>query len=774
MNMKKDDNNHNQGGKVAGGTGFTPLVRTVSVVLVVVLTLVTIIAAKSCQVVVEPTQGQAPSGYDRYAAVVDVKEFARALTDQIAALGDDPATGNRSAGSPAEEEAAKLIEQTMKDIGLQNVTVDEADCDGWVYQGASLAFFDLDDTVRDVTLGGYQTSIHAKNEEIPLVWLGKGTAEDFADKDVKGKLVLIEIDQQNDWRVNYPAYQAKLKGARAILAMSHMQEDIGARLVSQDIRGPADAPVLSISMTDSQALQKVIEAKGIEKDGLKEINVRFTADSQVSAESKTRNVWGEIPGKTDETILFTAHYDGYYHSYYDDASGVGLILSMAKAFIDSGYQPDKTLRFLTHGAEEWGRTDTEADWATGAYEQITNVRPEWAETIFALFNIDSGYPLQNMRSFQVSVPVEFQQFLNRSIASFGDRSTVSISYDGGLPSSEREDFVYNAAGIPTIANTGGEGDELYHRSMHHSSMDTFHDGGYSLKGAVTIDWFYGYTAMLLDELALRPMNFSARFHALLDSYTPMITQNGLVDAHLQNNVDRTKEIADSLDQMITTYNDDYREALQKEDTAQAEEMRKNALEINRRLYRTYKLIQDEFLRLDWNMTYEFGNQSLQRYIAAIDGAILALKEGMVDEGIQNLMEIQFASKAIAFDKKTCDYFIERMSTGLKGTWAEGRVTEGVCYVDDVMRILSIKSRLLNAKENAEAGDVPETEEGEAAATDADSDIDPLDYSEEVDKLDQLRGQQVEALLEIYARQSEGLSKVMDSMNAVLDMTADLR
>ncbi len=45
-------------------------------------------------------------------------EFSEQVMDKISSLGDNPDVGNRSAGSPAEKEAADFIYSTMKEIGL--------------------------------------------------------------------------------------------------------------------------------------------------------------------------------------------------------------------------------------------------------------------------------------------------------------------------------------------------------------------------------------------------------------------------------------------------------------------------------------------------------------------------------------------------------------------------------------------------------------------------------------------------------------------------------
>jgi hypothetical protein len=690
-----------------------------------------------------PVRGEAPAGYDVYAEAVDVA-FCEALATQLSELGDDPATGNRSAGSPAEREAAKLIEQTMKDIGLKNVTTDAASSDGWIYRGASLDFIDGSGESQHVTLGGYAVNIYADKERIPVVYLGRGTAADYENVDVAGKLALIEIDQENEWWINYPAYQAKLKKARAVLAVSLMEKTMGDRIGSQDICGPANAPALAIGMDDANAIRKAIERNGYEAGGVRQIDVQFTADSRVTEDAGTFNVWGEIPGESDETILFIAHYDGYYHSFYDDASGVGLILGMAKAFVESGYAPQKTLRFVLHGAEEWGRTDTEADWGVGAYEQIVRIHPEWAQSAFALINIDGGYPLASMERFGVSFPREFGRFVRDSIASFGDRSDIRIAADGGLPSPYREDFIYNAEGIPTIASEGGEGDEEYFAGMYHSNKDSLEVGGYSKEGASAIERYYGYTAMMLDELPLRPLEFAAGFEALKESYGAGNPATESVNPHLLANVDRAIAAARTLDAMIGSYNAEYRSARLNGDTAGTSAMMAGAPELNKKIFKAYRLIQDELLRLDWQAEPQFPNERFQNNIALLEAALLSLEEGDAGTAVHDhLSAIDFVRYATAFDKETCDYFIERMYTKLTGTWAEDRMVGKACYADDAVRSLLSKTASGNA-----------------------------DYTDEIAVLEALRAEQETALKEIYAEQSIALVRLMDAMNEPVDLHAE--
>ncbi|MDR2487821.1 MAG: M28 family peptidase, partial [Clostridiales Family XIII bacterium] len=521
----------------------------VAVVLVVVVALSGTRQSTSRDLSTKPERSQAPAGYDAFEAASDAT-FAKAIADQVSALGNDPETGGRTAGSPAEREAAQLLEQTMKDIGLQNVTVDEVSADSWVFKGASLSFIGADGETQHATLGGYQTDLVVNGRSFPVMDLGRGTAADYKGKDVRDKLVLIDVDMENDWWINYPAMQAKQMGAKAVLAVGVMAAPGRDRLVSQDICGPADAPVLSISEGDAARIREALRANGRGKGKARQINATLYADSRVGEGDTTQNVWGEIPGNTDDVILFTAHYDGYYHAFFDDAIGVGLILDMAKSFVESGYVPEKTLRFIVHGAEEWGKADSEADWAIGAWRQVSEARPDWPGKIFALVNLDSAYPLAPMQSFSLSVPYELRNFAGQAVSAFGDRSALRIDADGELPSPYREDFSYNALGVPTFASEGGEGDEEYFASMYHSSMDTSEVGGFSEDAAKGIMRFFGFTTFLLDRTPVRPLTFSPRIEALQATVDAAEEAGLRVDPHLSANIERAGIAATAIDGIV--------------------------------------------------------------------------------------------------------------------------------------------------------------------------------------------------------------------------------
>jgi aminopeptidase YwaD len=93
-------------------------------------------------------------------------------------------------------------------------------------------------------------------------------------------------------------------------------------------------------------------------------SVEFCIKNKFFADYKTRNVIGLIRGKTrpDSLIVFTAHYDhlgmmgnkAYFPGANDNASGVSMLLSLARYYSDPAHRPDFTMVFIALSAEELG------------------------------------------------------------------------------------------------------------------------------------------------------------------------------------------------------------------------------------------------------------------------------------------------------------------------------------------------------------------------------------------------------------------------------------
>lgn len=665
-----------------------------------------------------------PEDFQAFLNALDV-DFSSEVDKTVSEQGDDPALGFRSAGSPAEKATADYIEKTMKEIGLQNVTVDQTDLDGWTFKGADLTFTDSDGKEKKVTLGGYQTTIQAKNEKIPVVYLEKGTAADYEGVNVKDKLVLIDIDQNEEWWINSPAYQAHVKGAKAVLANSAMPVEMGDRIGTQDMCGPADAPALGISQDDTDAIKDAIKASG-----KKEIQVTFNADSKVTPDSHSQNVWGEIPGKTDEVIYMMAHMDGYFHSYFDDASGVGLMMGTAKAMIDSGYKPEKTIRFICHGAEEWGRENSQADWAIGSYEQIRSIHPEWAENAFAIVNIDGAYCVEKETTFGIAVCEELYNYIAPIAQPMIKASPYKYRYMIP-PSTYKEDFNYVQLGVPSVSTAKGE-ETIFYDTGYHTSADSREVMGFDDDAWLWMHTLYARFVYEFDDTPVRPMDFSTRFEALKDSYDESVVK----DEELREKIDAAIEAAKPVTEKINKLNAGYSKAVSEEDTQTADSIKKKAAALNKELHRTYLQVQKALLHLDQEMSIIFPHENRQSNILGLRAAIRSLETGNGQEAYEeHLSGVGNGWYAMFFDKEALDFAAKSFGPGLKNTWAEGLVDVDDCDVQDVVRSLMKKTEKKNT-----------------------------DYKNEIKTLKKLVNQQEKHLDKVISEEKSGLDKLVNTLN----------
>ena len=593
-------------------------------------------------------------GAAAYAGTNDVLQpdvtFAMRLTQTIADLGDNPDVGNRSAGSAAERAAAQVIFDTMNEIGLKNVTMDEFTCDTWSFNRGRVYYTDESGAQQYLPLGGFATNLTADMQPVRIVYAGRGTADDYEGLDVEGKAVLIDINQADDWWIEIPTYEAHLRGALCVIVCNtegyatYDEYTIG----SQDICGPADAPAFSVSQNSAAILRELIERDGGETE------IILDAESIVDFDGRSQNVWGEIPGRTDEVIYFIAHYDGYYHFYFDDACGVGSILAIAKAMAESGIQPDKTIRFGAHGAEEWGKSDTEYDWATGAFKQITQVRPEWAENAFAVLNIDGMYPVAGHTDFSVAASWELADFAEEIALPLYEGSAYGIEVNAPA-TCWTEDFSYGMAGVPAIVASHAEPEEIYHGPAYHSSMDNVTLGVDEDAWQLTLNLFSRY-ALELDALACRPMNFAARFEAIAE-----LNDEADVSAAL--------EAARAADERIAALNADYAA------TGDAA-LREEGLALDRALQSVYRRIMEATTAFDWEDNVVFPFEVAQANTEALHAAIDCLKNGDAATALDEyLWSVDYNWYAYDFSQETYEYMLDKMYVKSEGTWGEGMLRD---------------------------------------------------------------------------------------------------
>lgn len=608
----------------------------------------------------------------QYIASLDI-EASYNLAKQMEAYRTNPVLGYRPAGSKAEFETGEMLKSYMEDLGLSNVRKDEIKVDGWEFEKAVLAYADAAGERQEVQLGAYQTDFVTKGAEtFQVVYVGKGGEKDYADKDVTGKIVLAEINQRDEWWINFPVYQAHEKGAKALIAVQiggYGQVDEKA-LNAQDIAGPPEAAAFSMSFEDSEKLKACLDEKG-------EITVTLDASSRVMRDVSTYNILGEIPGRrSDRMILLSAHYDSYFSGFQDDNTAVAMMLGIARAFIKMGYQPENTWVFCAMAAEEWGIADSKYDWSTGAYAEVFNVHPEWAGKVIGDFNFELP-ALSNGNLDGIRCTYEYKDFFEDTLKTL---PALSPAYPEGVLVSApietwSDDFSVAISGIPSMVNEFSAGSFM--TTHYHSQYDS--DAYYNEAAYRFHHELYGLLLMHLDRQSVAPLNFAEVFEQASASLDVLMCQkSGSRVTALLNLLGQTEEVAEEVYDRIYDINE---AGVDSEQCREAENI----------LLKVFKMAQDKYVRLTWEDAVVFPQEAAQNNLRYLKKAIHALKRKIPDAeaAFEALYEIDNNAYAFQFSKQVyerfTDYVLDQNSDRLQ--WGRGRIVHHENLYDLVAQLM---------------------------------------------------------------------------------------
>ena len=609
---------------------------------------------------------------DEYLSSVDVN-YAYEFTKSLEEFKTNEKLGYRTAGSVAELKTGEKIGQEMEKIGLTEVTKDEFSLDTWTFEKADLTFTDENGKEHLAVLGGYQVNFNTNGmKEYDIVYGGKATAEDLEGLDIEGKLVLIDINQREEWWINYPAYQAHVKGAAGVIAVQEAGygEASPDALNAQDICGPDDAPAFSMSQTDGNNLKKALEASETGS-----IKVKFDAKSTVEMDGKSYNYYGKIVGKDPESyIILSAHYDSYFTGFQDDNAAIGLMMGVAKGLVDSGYQPEKTIIFNALAAEEWGVSNSRYDWSTGAYNQIFKIHPEWVGKAFANMNFELP-AYEHTTQDEIRATYELDNYLTEFSK---DVPTVEGVYKDGISvvsplRTWSDDFSFNIAGVPALRNDFQ--DSNYMRTHYHSQFDT--EEQYNEDAFKFHLNLYGLLTMHYDKTAVVPLDFTTRLNAMKETLDENIFEQAEVSSDkLIEEIDHVLKVAKDVNKKVAKINEDYLNALSKDDHATAKKLYNQSRQLNSDLLSAFKHTEDSFTRLTWEDAVIFPFEHPQNNINNLTLSIEALKDGDIatplDEYLWNIDNNWYAYD---FDQEVFDYFTAYVldAPDDKLMWGEGRI-----------------------------------------------------------------------------------------------------
>ena len=682
---------------------------------------------------------------------LDVK-YSYELAKRMEQFKSHPILGYRPAGSKAEFATGEMLKTEMEALGLSDVTKDAVTVDGWEFHKATLRYENAAGEPVSVELGAYQTTfVTDGSREFSLMYLGKGTEKDYLDKDVTGKLVLVEINQRDEWWINYPVYQAHLKGAAALIAVQSggYGEIDDEALNAQDIAGPENAPAFSISRKDAAALMKQLQGK-------EEIPVTFEADSRVTRNCTTYNIVGRIPGRhPDRMVLLSAHYDSYFDGFQDDNTAIALLFGIAKAFLESGYRPNNTIVICAMASEEWGVADSNFDWSTGAYEQIFTAHPEWVGRVIADLNFELPALAHGTRA-RIRSCYEYVSFLEEYLA---DLPNLTMAYPEETAVTSpietwSDDFSMAIAGVPSMVNdfTGGSFMETHYHSQFDND-DFYDEQVYRLHHEL-----FALLILALDETAVVPLQFSPvvqRIRKGLEQCreicyrADVAGQLGEKKRALLEKIEELETLSDRAlkkcreeYEQITEYNREYRQLLRDGRAAEAEKIFIQLRDIEKKLLARFKQEQDAFVRIDWYGNVLYPHEICSANLKLLGGAVRNLKEQRLSSALRKLYQVDNNAYAFMFDEEVyrhfTDYVFHQPKERLK--WGYGRLLEHENLYGTVKRLLHKEQQSENMQENG----TTET-----------------DYREEIVDLEQACSKLVDGLMKILEQMQTAVSYIFE-------------
>jgi uncharacterized protein len=492
---------------------------------------------------------------------------AEAALAQIEVLTGPPYLG-RYAGSPEGRAAGEYIAAQFADYGLQ-----PAGDDGTYFQSFPIEYVTLaqepvlvvENTKQGTT---HKYVLHQDYSPIARGYAGSGTADgqviwadDCAQDDLAALEVVDKIVLCRATSFNTASRNAVENGAAGLLLLGDAERrPADFRVPFFDPWIPKPIPVLQVF---PEVVEDLLRGSGRSVTDLSLVYSPFALPARVRMQVQTtgpeacpesgcrgRNVLGVLPGRdpdyADQVIVIGAHYDHLgqapdgtvWPGANDNASGVAVVLEIARSWQEQGYVPQHTVLFAAWDAEEIG--------LVGSSHYVAHPRYPLEHTV-AMIQLDmSG---AGSDTLYVDGPGELAERLRAAANELG--LEVEISDDGasdhvpfrraGIPASvpawagdygdapelhrpqdtldvidvEKLEAIGRIVGITTLGITEGEPDiaDLLARrasALQAGDLDAFTSTSHPQQAATDRSWFDGAQALAPESVEMNASNVRVR------------------------------------------------------------------------------------------------------------------------------------------------------------------------------------------------------------------------------------------------------------------------
>src|SRR5262245_2686799 len=181
----------------------------------------------------------------------------------------------------------------------------------------------------------------------PVVFVGRGTDADLAGRDVAGKIAVVHVRPEPSLFGSAEQGVAQKLASKGAVGVINAIEGPGNAFYFDTRFACGKAPCFMTGGRDGWFLEQVI-GKAANAGVLDRLKIRMTLASEERSGLTSANGIATIPGQSAKRIIVNAHADGYFQGGDDNASGLAVLIGLARYFAKQR-QPKHTLMFVTSG-----------------------------------------------------------------------------------------------------------------------------------------------------------------------------------------------------------------------------------------------------------------------------------------------------------------------------------------------------------------------------------------------------------------------------------------
>lgn len=322
-------------------------------------------------------------------------QVLEALDDIAPMMADFAAicdAGGRFAGTASEKAAVALLRTRIEALFGRPPAVIPCAYDGWCRKAHRLERLAPSPQPLDCISLVWSPATAPPGLEAEVVDLGRGAPDEIRARgdELRGRIALVRHEYmftENTMHRRYKYEAAREVGAAGFLIASHLR-GVGLVTGSSGRNRAEDIPAAAISAEAAEALAPTPEGYP---------RVRLTIDTAADGDT-AESLLLELPGRSDEWVVLSAHIDGHplAESAMDNATGLAVALHVACTVAPHVALARRGLRLMLFNVEEWGLWGS-SEYVDGLSEAerdriVLNVNLDSVAGDPHLTAITSGYP----------------------------------------------------------------------------------------------------------------------------------------------------------------------------------------------------------------------------------------------------------------------------------------------------------------------------------------------------------------------------------------------